>query len=222
MQLTIFNGSPRGAAGNSALIIEWLMDGIKTQQSITTEVCLLNRLSDHKHYVQVLKNSDIAIILFPLYADSMPGITMAFFEKLEGLKGQLTGLKLGFVVHSGFPEACQSRPVEQYLEWLTKYLGAQYLGTAIMGSSEGIKTMPSALLKGRQGLFAELGKSTVLCKPFDSALLKKLSGKERMSKLSILWFRILSLTGLTKWYWTSQLKQNKSYDKRFARPYADQ
>jgi NAD(P)H-dependent FMN reductase len=221
MKLAIFNGSPRGTTGNSALIIDWLTEGMKTRQDIISEVYLLNRLRDHERFVKVLKESDIAIIVFPLYTDAMPGITMAFFERLEDLKGTLNSLKLGFVVHSGFPEACQSRHVEKYLEWLTGYLGAQYLGTAIMGNSEGMKVMPPSMTQGRRSLFAELGRGIALGTSFASALLKKLSGKERLSRSAILGYKLLSLTGLTNWYWNSQLKRNKAYDKRFAKPYAD-
>ncbi len=221
MKLAIFNGSPRGTTGNSALIIDWLTEGMKTRQDIISEVYLLNRLRDHERFVKVLKESDIAIIVFPLYTDAMPGITMAFFERLEDLKGTLNSLKLGFVVHSGFPEACQSRHVEKYLEWLTGYLGAQYLGTAIMGNSEGMKVMPPSMTQGKRSLFAELGRGIALGTSFASALLKKLSGKERLSRSAILGYKLLSLTGLTNWYWNSQLKRNKAYDKRFAKPYAD-
>jgi len=221
MKLAIFNGSPRGTTGNSALIIDWLTEGMKTRQDIISEVYLLNRLRDHERFVKVLKESDIAIIVFPLYTDAMPGITMAFFERLEDLKGTLNSLQLGFVVHSGFPEACQSRHVEKYLEWLTGYLGAQYLGTAIMGNSEGMKVMPPSMTQGKRSLFAELGRGIALGTSFASALLKKLSGKERLSRSAILGYKLLSLTGLTNWYWNSQLKRNKDYDKRFAKPYAD-
>ncbi len=221
MKLAIFNGSPRGTTGNSALIIDWLTEGMKTRQDIISEVYLLNRLRDHERFVKVLKESDIAIIVFPLYTDAMPGITMAFFERLEDLKGTLNSLKLGFVVHSGFPEACQSRHVEKYLEWLTGYLGAQYLGTAIMGNSEGMKVMPPSMTQGKRSLFAELGRGIALGTSFASALLKKLSGKERLSRSAILGYKLLSLTGLANWYWNSQLKRNKAYDKRFAKPYAD-
>jgi hypothetical protein len=221
MKLTIFNGSPRGTTGNSALIIDWLMEGVKSRQDIAPEVCLLNRIKEHDSHINALKSSDTAIIVFPLYTDCMPGITMAFFEGLEDLKGTLTSLKLGFVVHSGFPEAYQSRHVEKYLEWLTGFLGAQYLGTAIMGNSEGMKIMPPSMTGGKRSLFAELGRGIALGTSLDSALLKKLSGKERLSLPAIFGYRLLSLTGLTNWYWNSQLKRNKAYDKRFAKPYAD-
>ncbi len=77
-------------------------------------------------------------IIFPLYADAMPGITKLFFEELNIIAKQKESVKAYFIVHSGFGGAKHSRAVERYLEYLSLHLGLKYMGTAIKPNSEGL------------------------------------------------------------------------------------
>ncbi|MGH4124779.1 MAG: hypothetical protein ACREV6_17800 [Clostridium sp.] len=54
--------------------------------------------------MDVLKTAEYILVIFPLYIDSMPGITKDFFEHMERNKGFLTGKPISFIIHSGFPE----------------------------------------------------------------------------------------------------------------------
>lgn len=220
MQLTIFNGSPRGKSGNSEIILSWLISGLQQQADINIDTLYLNKTGSHSDYINSLQTSDTAILIFPLYTDCMPGIVMAFIEMLEPLRKSLSGLNLGFIVHSGFPEPLQSRHVEKYLQWLCCELGAKYLGTAIMGSSEGMQMMPPSMTNKKRELFSELGRRLPIENKFNDEIVKKIAGREKMSKIGTLFFRIVAKTGLTNFYWDLQLKKNNAFKNRFDKPYA--
>ena len=221
MKLTIFNGSPRGKNSNSSCIIQWLTEGLKDGSSVEHEIYYLNNVQKHNEYVQSFSASDYAIIVFPLYTDCMPGLVMAFFEMLEQIKKPLSGLKLGFIIHSGFPEAHHSRYMERYAVNLTKELGAEYIGTVIMPSSEGTRVMPEAMNKTRRSLVRQLGEKLTVIGSFDEDILIKIAGREKMSELSLVVYKLLSKTGLTNFYWNNQLKSNNAYEQNFDRPYTE-
>ncbi len=56
-------------------------------------------------------NDSTLLILFPLYTDAMPAVTKLFFERLERIKEKLSGVKVYYVVQSGFSGANHSRYV---------------------------------------------------------------------------------------------------------------
>lgn len=144
MQLALFNGSPRGGAGNSQYIIDSIVEGLEDQK-----VCTISRLNrkkeDHKALFQ---NSDTILIVFPLYVDSMPGLVKEFIETLDG---DYRGKSLGFIVHSGLPEPSQCQPLEAYLRKLSRRLNCRYMGTLIRGGTEITRIPP--LQKGIIGKF---------------------------------------------------------------------
>jgi hypothetical protein len=69
----------------------------------------------------------------------MPGIVKDFFEALQPFMKKESNPPVAFLVQSGFPEALNSRFVEQYLISLTARLNSPYLGTLIRGGCEGVR-----------------------------------------------------------------------------------
>lgn len=220
MKLTIFNGSPRGRNSNSSIIIKWLLEGIADNTVCETETVYLNKLQEHEIAVDKMIGADMVVVVFPLYTDCMPGLVKAFIEKLEPHSGALQGKKLGFIVHSGFPEACHSRYIERYLIWLAKELGSDYMGTVVSGGSEGYRIMPDSMTRKKRSLFNKLGSELLKEGKFNNELSKKISGSERMSKAAQFIYKTLAITGVTNFYWNGLLKKNNAYKNRFARPYA--
>lgn len=219
MQLTIFNGSPKGTGSNSDVLIQWLVEGVQQNSNFIIDMQYLNKIGNHDSYIKKFITSDVVLVVFPLYTDCMPGIVMAFIEKLQPLRKSLTGLKLGFVVHSGFPEALQSRQVEKYLAWLAEELSADYLGTVVMGGSEGISRMSQTAIKRKKMLFNELGRRLSQADGFDAELVKKIAGMEKLGKFSAWLLQIIVKTGILTIHMNSRLKENNAYRERFARPY---
>jgi hypothetical protein len=219
MRLAVFNGSPRGKTANSERLIQWLSAGFAETPGVEAGVYHLARVNDHDEYVDRLRDADTAVMVFPLYTDCMPGIVMAFFERFEALRGSLGHLTLGFVVHSGFPEACQSRAVEKYLVWLTAELGAKYAGTVIMGGTESMRHMQESALVGKRSLLENLGRGLAKDGRFSPELVKRAAGMERLPGPVAFVFKFVSRMNFFQSMWINDLKKNNAYENRAARPY---
>lgn len=220
MKLTIFNGSPRGKNSNSGIIADWLLEGAGDRPDINAEVVVLNRIEEQEHNAVIFSESDISLVVFPLYTDCMPGIVASFFEKLQPYTGKLAGRKIGFVVHSGFPELHHSRYVEQYLIRLAKILDITYMGTVIIGNSESIRHVPESTNSDKRALFNKLGRELASKGMFDWSVIRQFGDMEKLTGFTLLVFKIITRTGIMNSHWKNDLKRNNAYKNSFARPYA--
>jgi len=222
MRLTVFNGSPRGKTSNTKLLMEHFSRGFLEQADNQMEVVYLNRIKELEHQVEMFAQAEHVILAFPLYTDAMPGIVKKFIEALGPLCGRLENPSLGFVVQSGFQEPAHSRYLERYLVKLASRLGCAYHGTAVRGGGEGIRIQPSWMTRKLFNGFYLLGKKYSPEKGFDKSILKTLAPWEKMSKGRLACFHMLNKTGLGNFYWDHQLKQNKAFEQRFARPFVEE
>ncbi len=218
MKLTIFNGSPRGKNSNSAILAKWIMEGA----DIECEEVYLAKIKEHELYAQKFAESDIDLLIFPLYTDSMPGITAAFIEELQPYAGRMEGKKLGFIVHSGFPEAYHSRHIERYLIRLAEKLGADYIGTAVMGSSEGTRLTPESYQNKKRERFKRLGESMIKNGAFDVTTLGELARPEKIKGAELTLYKTAQRLGILSMYFKILLKKNNVHKSSFARPYANE
>ena len=220
MKLVIFNGSPRYKKSNSTILIEHFLKGYN---SVYPEPVPVHYLANHKQkdeQIEVFKKSGIVIIVFPLYTDCMPGIVKEFFEGISELK-LTSSKKIGFVVQSGFPEAIHSIYVERYLEKLTSRIQCEYMGTIIKGGVEGIQIMPPPMTKKLFGRFERLGEYFAKNEEFSPEIEKILRKPFKMSPLRICIFKLIGRTGLTNFYWNSNLKKNNAFSNRFDKPFEE-
>lgn len=216
MKLTIVNGSPRGRKSNSDKILQWLLADIKDTSGFSYEKVYAVDIKERESQIETLKGSDSIVVIFPLYTDCMPGITKDFFENMENNKELLKGKVITFIVHSGFPEAIQSRAVERYNEYFSKLMEMNYMGTIIMGGSEALSAAPDSMFKKKIESFKAIGKCIIQNKPL-TAKDKALIGKpELVSGVMLFLMKRLSVNDF---FWNSQLKKNNAFDKRFEKPY---
>jgi len=215
-KVAIFNASPRGHRSNSALLIERLAAGIEAATSQAPERHLLSRTKRRAEHIAAFGRADTALIVFPLYTDSVPGLLKGFIEDLAGANVQRPGGKLGFFVHSGFPEACHSWPVEAYLSRLAPRLGRAYLGTLIKGGSEGIQVQPGWMTGKLYRRLESLGQAFGRTGGWDPELAAALAKPARFNWL----VRCLSpvVFTMSNLYWNQQMKKNGVYDRRRAAP----
>ncbi len=226
MQLMLCNGSPRGKASNTTILLKHFTDGFSAYEENSFEHAYLQRVKDHASIADRARKASAVIIAFPLYADSMPGIVKDFIETLgssqpkgRASKKQREFPPIGFIVQSGFPEAVHSRYVERYLEKLARRLNARYIGTVIKGGVEGIQEKPPFMTKRLFMAFRSLGRHFGVTKEFHPIIVKKLAGMEKFSAVGKFFFRLLVPTGLFDAWWNKILKQNNAFDRRFDRPY---
>ncbi|MBD3341649.1 MAG: hypothetical protein GF353_21270 [Candidatus Lokiarchaeota archaeon] len=219
MQLTLFNGSPRGRKSNTKILLNHFCDGFTANNENEFIIHYLNQAQKIDQHVEQFRNADHVIIAFPLYTDAMPGIVKHFIEGLAPLCGRAKNPSLGFIVQSGFPEPIHSRYVERYCEKLAQRLGCRYTGTAIRGGVEGIQIQPPWMTKKLFRLFHELGVQYTAQKRMDPAILKKLAPREKMSAFRRFGFKIMLRTGIGNLYWNMQLKENGVFERRFEGAY---
>ena len=219
MQLVVFNGSPRGMKSNTRLLMEQMLAGYESAGGeANVFVHLLAKTGQLAGQVAAYEAADLAILAFPLYTDSMPGIVKAFIEALAPVQKQ-PGFRIGFLVQSGFPEAVHCAHVEAYLEKLADRLRAEYIGTIIKGGVEGIQIQPEQMTRKLYESMRAFGKDLAETGTWDVDRIMVLRKPYRFSALNGFLFRIISLTGLTNYYWNMKLREHDAYDRRFDRPY---
>jgi multimeric flavodoxin WrbA len=215
-RLTFFNGSPRGRKGSTPIMLDQIAIGFRG----TTETYHLIRMKETRRMVQAFAQTECAILGFPLYTDSMPGIVKHFIEALEPLAGNGNNPPLGFLVQSGFPEALHSRYVERYLEKLAARMGSPYLGTIVKGGGEGTRSMPLEMTRTLFANLQALGAGLAANGRFDPQVLKSIAKPERYPAILGPVFQIVLRLPFAHAYFDNMLKQNGAYEKRFARPFA--
>lgn len=222
MRLAVFNGSPRGVHSSSHQLVQALKKGfLSVEGNVLDDACLMvtKKREEYRHLYQ---QAEGIVLVFPLYCDSMPAIVKEFIEDLADCAGKSEGKSIGFVIHSGFPEAIHGRALERYLEKLAQRLGANYLGTVIKGGTEGTKEQ---LAKGEGPVyeqFVALGRTLGTEGKLDQSLVKALAGPDRFPRPVTFILNLMSLIGTMNTHWDQELKKNGVFKKRFARPYQSQ
>jgi NAD(P)H-dependent FMN reductase len=217
VQLTIFNGSPRGKVSNTKVLVDQFLDGFVSKTDNSYKIISLNTTKGSDYLVKAFEEAEKIMLAFPLYVDSMPAIVKTFIEFLEPLCGRKGNPDIGFLVQSGLPESIHSRYVERYLKKLSARLGCNYMGTIIKGGVEGIQAKPAWMNKRLFDSFYRLGKTFGETGKFDEGIIDRLSQPEKFSK-SYLW--LFKLFGKLL-YWDMLLKKNHAYEKRFNKPYLE-
>jgi len=216
MKLVVVNGSPRGRKSNSDKIIEWPLSEMKLNKDLVYEKIYVVDLKERVKQMDVLKSAEYILVIFPLYTDSMPGITKDFFEHMERNKEFLTGKPISFIIHSGFPEACQSRNVEKYTEYFSKLLGMKYRGSIVMGGSEALTAAPESMYRKKIKAFKSIARSISKYKEFETIDKIIISKPENLSKTALFFMKYLNTSNF---FWNSLLKKNNAFEKRFDKPY---
>ncbi len=221
MRLTVFNGSPRGVVGNTARLLEWILAGFESIPGNRSETRVLARTREWDDHRQAFARAESVLLAFPLYVDAMPALVKAFIEGLEPFCGRQDNPALLFLVHSGFPEAAHSRPVERYLKRLALRLGGDYQGTIIKPGSEGVRHRTGYSNRRLSQRLKELGRIYGAQGRLDTDILRQLASPERLGPMHRALYRLLNLLGVTNRYWDGMLQKNGAFPRRYAQPYVN-
>jgi hypothetical protein len=220
MRLTIFNGSPRGKGGNTAVILEHFLKGFMETPGNSCDITFLVSAKEPVKPASAFIEAEAVLVAFPLYVDCMPAMVKDFFEMLEPLGSRGENPALMFLIQSGFPEAVHLRALERYLEKLSRRLKCRYIGTIVKGGGEGIRnTLENRGVKMVLQQFYEIGKSFGATGVLDRGKLARLASPERFSKKVLFMLKIIQRLGVFDTDWNKQLKANNAYEKRFDAPY---
>ena len=133
MKLTVINGSPKGKKSNTKILTDAFIKGFLKNKENRLKEYFLNSTLDETELQRNFIHAETIIIAFPLYTDAMPAMVKEYFETLQSSRRVNPGIKLGFIVQSGFPESYHSFFVARYLKKLSEEFEADYLGTIIKG-----------------------------------------------------------------------------------------
>lgn len=214
MKLTLFNGSPRGAASNTNLLMDHFIKGFESVPGNSHErVHLKDGLSGA---LDAFGKAEVVLLGFPLYADAMPGMVKELIEGLSRYRGRAANPALMFLVQSGFPEASHTRNLVPYLEKLSHRLRCDYLGTIAKGGVEGIQSTPEFMTRSLFRQVRALGVGFGRTGGLDEVMLAKLAGRDMLNR-----FWLMLTCKLAEWmFWNPQMKNNGVLEQRDARPYA--
>jgi len=220
MKLTIYNGSPRGKNSNTKILLDKFIRGYYSQEKYDINEFYLAARSQRIAGAKAFRESEVILLAFPLYTDSMPGIVKEFIELLGEYTAQAENPKMAFLVQSGFPEPAHSRYIERYLARLCERMHAEYLGTVVKGGVEGIKIMPPWMTRKLYRRFYKLGRHFAIHNELDDRIIRKLAPHEHLTPFRLFIFKLMQRSRMANFYWNNQLKENGVYEQRFDRPYA--
>lgn len=79
--------------------------------------------------------------------------------------------------------------------------------------------MPPLMTRKLYGKFRALGEYFAKNRSFCQEMMNKLRKPYKMSASRRFLFTLMVKTGMTNYYWNSNLKKNGAYGRRFAKPY---
>ncbi len=220
MRLLVLDGSPRAPRSNTGLLLDALLRGFTAGGGVVIGRHSLVRPAGRGEAVRQFADADAVLLGFPLYVDAMPAPVMEFIEALAPRVHAAPNPALLFLVQSGFPEACHSRPVERLLEKVARRLGAPYLGTVVRPGTEGIRTMAESWIARRLAPFEALGRGLARDGRLDPSIVASLAWPERLGSGPIWSVRVAIGRFFAHRFWNAQLRAHGALGDRDARPYA--
>jgi len=219
MQLTVFNGSPRGLKSNTRILLSNFQRGFEESPGNSMVIHDLVHVKDQEAFRQAYAQAEVVLLAFPLYVDAMPGIVKTFIEEsLQPFSERGSNPPMAFLVQSGFPEGIHSTFEARYLEKLAARMHAPCLGVVIKGGVEGIQSQPDKAIRGLLDSFCELGRGFGQTGQFDAELVRKLAQPLRLPKSVQFGLQVIAKFGLVDTGWNISLKQNGAFERRYAQP----
>lgn len=136
-------GSPKGAKSNSFSIGRYLLDRLGDANWTVDNEFVYRAIKDQEKLEDVLQkidNSNLIILAFPLYVDSMPSQMIKFLEKVfeHGLPTMASERKLIAICQSGFPESHHNDYALRICSIFAKDAGFHWAGGLSVGGGAAI------------------------------------------------------------------------------------
>lgn len=141
---TLLIGSSRGLSSTSSVLGNYILKKLE-KKSIKTEVLHIHSQLKSQNMINKLlnkiENTDIIILAFPLYVDTLPAPLIRTFEliaeNIDGKKQKRTQ-KLMAIVNCGFPEASHNKYALAICKQFALETGMQWIGGLSLGGGEAI------------------------------------------------------------------------------------
>ena len=139
MKVLILIGSPKGRNSASGMLASKLAKGLREQGAAVSDELVHARLrsEDDTHLLlDAVGASDLAVLAFPLYIDSLPAPLTRLLERVAERRVGLspTGTpRLAVIVQCGFPEAHQCDTAVGICRLFAERTGMRWAGALAMG-----------------------------------------------------------------------------------------
>jgi len=220
-KVALLIGSPRGESSTSSVLGNYLIKKLE-EKSIKTEVLHIHsQLKSQKMKEQLLnkiKTTDLILLAFPLYVDTLPAPVIRIFELIAeniNIEKQKKTQKLMVIVNCGFPEANHNKYALAICEQFALETGMQWIGGLSLGGGEAISGKP---LDNLGGMVSNVKKSLdLVCESISKN--EKISEKaiEYMAKPLIPSKRLYTFIGSISW--RVQAFKNKVYRQLNDKPF---
>jgi multimeric flavodoxin WrbA len=145
---TLLVGSPKGPSSTSNSLGTYLLDklqehGLKTQKVFVCQC--LNSDKNRAALLNLIDESDLIVLAFPLYVDSLHSQaieTLELVAKHEKTKSEHDKKSFAAIANSGFPEAKHSDTALQVCRLFAKQAGFNWAGGLAMGGGGMIAGLP--------------------------------------------------------------------------------
>ena len=151
-------GSPRLSKSTSHSLGSYLMDQLAAR-GVETEIfqvyTSLNSPDKMRNLLEKLAATDLVVLAFPLYVDSLPGAVMQLLERIADYRtSHMTdrSLKTRFaaLANCGFPEASHNATALAICAEFSRTAGFDWAGGIMLGAGEGlVHGVPLTELGGR-------------------------------------------------------------------------
>lgn len=195
MKISILNGSPKSGKSTSELLIKYLL------QEIGKCNVQIFKYSLQTTELTKIEISDVLVLVFPLYVDSIPSQLLQLLINLEKLKDLNHDMMVYCIVNNGFFEGTQNYiAIQQLKNWCAaaNLNWGQGIG---VGAGEMLPFIANVPLK--HGPNKNIGYAI---SNLATNLLNKMSGEDIF--VSPNWPRFLWKMQSTKFFWMPRAKSN--------------
>lgn len=195
MKISILNGSPKSGESTSGLLIKYLLQEIV---ECNTQVF---KYSLQTTELTEIANSDVLVLVFPLYVDSIPSQLLQLLITLEKLKDLNHDMMVYCIVNNGFFEGTQNYIAIQQLK--------NWCAAANLNWGQGIGVGAGEMLSFIADVPPKHGPNKSIGYAISNLainILNKKTGKD--SFVSPNWPRILWRIQSTKFFWMPRAKSN--------------
>jgi hypothetical protein len=228
-------GSPKPKESSSESLGTYLFEELETRGVRTQTVKLVKALHSDEATEELraaVAGSDLIVLSFPLYVDSLPAPAMLALERISAWRadaaaetgealaageGPVTGHRPAFVAicQSGFPEVEQSEIAVEICRNFAATAGFEWAGGLILAAGGMVSGQPLRKIKGMMRSAARALDLTA-----DALAAGKPVPEKAVALMAKPGFPRVAYRFMANWGWRSQLKKEAGGTPLDARPFA--
>jgi len=213
-------GSPKPKESSSESLGAYLLEELETRGVKTRAIKLVTALHSPEATEELfaaVAASDLIVLSFPLYVDSLPAPTILAMEQIAASSAGADGHRPAFVAicQSGFPEVVQNEVAIEICRNFAAAAGFEWAGSLILAAGGMVSGQPLRKIKGMM-------RSAVAALDLTAGALAagKPVPEEAVALIAKSAIPRIAYRFMANWGWRSQLKKEAGGTPLDAQPYA--